>query len=56
MSQKIKFDNAEPEYKFEILMEEGPVVGFSIDAARARNNARIVQRKILIYFYLCPFP
>ena len=47
MSQKIKFDNAEPDYKFEILMEGGPVAGFSIDAARAGNNVRVAQRCFL---------
>nr|QNO46421.1 hypothetical protein NIBJONLA_00038 [Methanosarcinales archaeon ANME-2c ERB4] len=47
MSQKIKFDNVEPEYKFEILIEGKPVVGFSIDAARAGNNVRVAQRCFL---------
>lgn len=47
MSQKIKFDNVEPEYKFEILIEGKLVVGFSIDAARAGNNVRVAQRCFL---------
>jgi hypothetical protein len=47
LSQKIKFDNVEPEYKFEILIGGKPVVGFSIDAARAGDNVRVAQRCFL---------
>ena len=58
MSQKIKFDDVEPEYKFEILIEGKPVVGFSIDAARAGNNVRVAQRCFLTdydgdFFFTC---
>lgn len=47
MPQKIKFDEIEPEYKFEISIGGEPVVGFSLDTARAGNNVRVAQRCFL---------
>lgn len=50
LSQKIKIDTVtkiEPEYSFKISIEEKPVVGFSLDAARAGDNVRVAQRYFL---------